>query len=419
MTTSERGGPVFRGWAVVLAVFVMLTVSAGLVFYGQSVYLKALADRGLGVGGSSLATGVFFVTTGVSGVLIARLVDRYDPRVVVTGGALLAAVGLLLLGRVGELWQALAVYVVLGTGFAASSLVPGTTLVTRWFVRRRALALSIASTGLSLGGVLVTPYVNSVVVRSGLAEVAPELAAAYLVGVVPITLLLLRSSPQALGLQPDGDPAPPPPAAGAPAAVPGPTYAEAVRERRFHAITAAHLLAMLAQVGGLAHLVSLVTDSLDSAAAGVALQLVALMSLLGRLAGGVVMHRLPLVPCYAVLAVAQAAALLVAGLTGQRVVLLLAVVAFGITVGNLLMLHPLLLAEAYGVRDYARLYSRSNLVATLGIAGGPAVMGLVHDLTGSYGPAFGVAAAASLVAVPVLLVGTRTAAPVGPPVHTR
>ena len=66
------------------------------------------------------------------------------------------------------------------------------------------------------------------------------------------------------------------------------------------------------------------------------------------------------------------------------------------------MLHPLLLAERFGVQDYARIYSRSALLATAGIATGPAFIGLLRDALDGYGVAFAVAAGASLLAALVL-----------------
>ena len=41
---------------------------------------------------------------------------------------------------------------------------------------------------------------------------------------------------------------------------------------------------------------------------------------------------------------------------------------FGFTVGNLLMLQPLMLAQAFGVMDYPKIFSLSQAVSTLGIA---------------------------------------------------
>jgi MFS family permease len=287
--------------------------------------------------------------------------------------------------------------------------VPGTTLVTRWFTRRRSVALSVASTGLSAGGVVLTPLVAALVERHGLPAVAPWLALAFVVGIVPVTALLLRSSPQALGLQPDGDAAP---VGTTPTAPTGVLSADAVRSRYFVMVTAAHLLAMLAQVAGMAHLYNLVAERRDVALAATALSVLAMSSLVGRLVGGLVAAKVSMRAMAVVLMAGQGGALVLLAWSGGAVSLLLATALFGITVGNLLMLHPLLLAERFGVRDYPRIYSRSQLAATLGIAAGPAAAGLLHDALDGYGAAFALIALASVVAGVVLAASGPTRAPV-------
>jgi len=391
---------VFRGWWVVAGVFVMLLVTAGLGFYGLPVYLRALTqEQGFSVGAVSGATAVFFLVSGLAGLPVAAWMSRHDPRPLVAAGAVACGLSLVLLGRVTAVWQVYVAYTLFGAGFAASSLVPGTTLVTRWFARRRSVALSVASTGLSAGGVLVTPVVAGVIDRSSLAEVAPLLGLALVLGVVPVTALLLRPSPEALGLRPDGDPAPPP---GAPAAFVGEFAATALRTRYFATVTAAHLLAMLAQVGGIAHLYNLVAERRDADLATTALALLAVSSLVGRLLGGVVAARTSMRGLAVVLMVGQAVALALLAVLDAPGSLLVTTVVFGLTVGNLLMLHPLLLAERFGVRDYGRIYSRSQLVATVGVAAGPLFIGALHDAVDGYGVAFAVAGAASVVAAAVL-----------------
>ena len=391
---------VFRGWWVVTGVFVMLLVTAGVGFYGLAVYLRALTvEQGFSVGAVSGATAVFFLVSGIVGIPVAALISRHDPRPVIAVGAAACGVSLFLLGRVQEVWQVYLVYALFGAGFAASSLVPGTTLVTRWFARRRSVALSVASTGLSAGGVVLTPLVATAIDRYGLSAVTPWLALVLVLGVVPVTALLLRPSPEALGLLPDGDPAPPP---GQRAAYRGVLATEALRTRFFAAVTMAHLLAMLAQVGGIAHLYNLVAERTDAGFAKYAVSLLAVSSLVGRLAGGWVSGRTSMRGLAIVLMVGQAAALVALSVLDGRTALLMTTVGFGLTVGNLLMLHPLLLAERFGVRDYGRIYSRSQLVATLGVAGGPLFIGALYDVVGGYGIAFTVAAGASVAAAVVL-----------------
>ena len=408
--TDERAPRgVFQGWWVVTGVFVMLLVTAGLGFYGLPVYLRSLTvEQGFSVGAVSVATAVFFGVSGLAGLPVASYMATRDPRPMIAVGAFASAVSLVLLGRVQEVWQLHAVYALFGAGFAASSLVPGTTLVARWFARRRSVALSVASTGLSAGGVLVTPLVATLVDREGLATVTPYLAVALVIGVVPVTALLLRPSPESVGLLPDGDPEPP---AGTPAAYGGALVAEALRTRYFACVTGAHLLAMLAQVGGIAHLYNLVAERSDVGFAATVGAVLAVSSLVGRLVGGVVAARTSMRGLAMALMVAQGAALLSLAVSDSRAGLLLTTVGFGLTVGNLLMLHPLLLAARFGVRDYARIYSRSALLATAGIASGPAFIGVLRDAVDGYGIAFAVAAGASVLAAAVLSASGPTAVP--------
>jgi hypothetical protein len=120
-------------------------------------------------------------------------------------------------------------------------------------------------------------------------------------------------------------------------------------------------------------------------------------SLVGRLLGGLVAERTSMRGLAIVLMVGQMLALCALAVLDGAAPLLVTTVGFGLTVGNLLMLHPLLLAARFGVRDYGRIYSRSQLVATLGVAGGPLFIGALHDVVDGYGIAFAVAGGASLV----------------------
>ena len=52
--------------------------------------------------------------------------------------------------------------------------------------------------------------------------------------------------------------------------------------------------------------------------------------------------------------------------------------------GNSLMMHPLLLAERFGTRDYGRIYSTSQLVTVVGVAGCPPLIGLLYEASGGY-----------------------------------
>ena len=83
------------------------------------------------------------------------------------------------------------------------------------------------------------------------------------------------------------------------------------------------------------------------------------------------------------------------------------IVLFGATIGNILMLQPLLIAERFGVRDYPKIYSRAQLFGLVGTAGGPLLLGWLHDASGGYRTSYVVAGCFSMAgAVVVMFAGS-------------
>lgn len=366
----------FAGWVVVSAVFIQLMTSSGLAFYGLAIYLDALTDeQGFSTTSVSLATSMFFVVSGIVGQLVARLIERYDVRLVVAAGGGISSLALYLLGGVTSVGQLYGVYLLFAIGFALVGLIPATTVVTRWFQVRRATALSIASTGLSVGAFTLSAPASALIDERGLAEAAPVLALIYL-ALTALVVPWLWPSPGARGLEPDGRAAEGGSAAPATEGVP---YDQAIRSRFFAVLAAAFVLAMGAQVGGLSQIANLGSERIDRAAGAAAITALALGSVIGRLVGGVVADRLPLIRLAAVLSIGQGVALIGIGLADTRLALIVIAFFFGTTVGNLLMLQPLITAAGFGVLAYPRIFALLSLIVTAGVAGGPFLLGFLRD----------------------------------------
>ena len=387
----------FPGWRVVAACFLTLTTTAGLGFYGLAVYLNTFSrELGWEVSSVSLATTIFFLVGGVNGLLVARLIARYDARWVIAGGGVIGAVALFLFGAVTEKWHLYLVYVLFSIGWSAAGLIPASTIVTRWFQTRRAYALSLASTGLSVGGIAITPWAKGLLDRQGIEAAAPWLALIWLLGVVPVTVLLLKPDPVAEGWHPDGERI----AASTTAPlVDGEHYATAVKTRFFVLITVAYVLTLGAQVGGLQQIVKLVEERTDKGAATLATTLVAATSVLARLVVGRVVDRVGTRRMAIGLFIGQGLSLVWLAFADGKVILLAGIVTLGLTIGNILMMQPLLIAERFGVRDYPRLFSRTQFYTTLGTAGGPLLLGWLRDSAGGYRTSYLVAAGCSGVGV--------------------
>lgn len=414
-------GTLFYGWKIVWAILVQLTFTSGLSFYNHAIYLNALAAQpSFDVQSASTAVSIFFLSGGISGLLVAKLVQDYDPRLCITAGALMASLSLSGLPYVSSLPQLYVVYSVFGAGFAASALIPATTLVTRWFHRRRAMALSLASTGLSLGGVVLTPLCAFMVDRLGFTLAAPLMGLMFLLGVIPVAWIWLRPNPESMGLRPDGDAldddendfsdkgtSDASERAGQ-KVEPGLSFKEARSGRFFWGVSLAYIFLMLAQVGGIAHQYGLAREQLDDAQTALVVAILPVASIIGRLIGGWVVDQGAIRSFAIGMMVLQAGSLSL--LAGGFSVLTLCVglFLFGASVGNLLMLQPLILAEAFGVRDYARIFSVSNLMSSMGTSIGPALLGFVYVANNSlYAAAYIVAAAAGGLGLLLFLAGGK------------
>jgi MFS family permease len=387
--------PIFYGWKVVAAILVVLTFASGLSFYNHAVILEALARKDIfSVESASIAVSLFFVSGGISGLFVGKLLARYDVRLCITAGAVISGLAIASLGFVDSLLQLCAVYVFFGAGFSASGLLPGTTLVARWFHRKRAMALSIASTGLSLGGIVITPASAALVEAIGMDGAAPLLGLAYIVGVIPVTWLFIRTSPASMGLGADGEPME---KKGSERPIDGVAFADARRHRFFWGISFAYVFLMLAQVGGIAHQYGLANEVISSGKTALALAILPIASIVGRLIGGWLVGNMSIRSFALAMMVFQIGALSILSLSEGVATLFVGLALFGVSVGNLLMLQPLLIAEAFGLRNYAQIFSTANLMSSLGTACGPAALGLAYAYSGSYTLPYVLAAGAGCI----------------------
>ena len=158
---------------------------------------------------------------------------------------------------------------------------------------------------------------------------------------------------------------------------------------------AAYGVIFFGQVGGLAQLFKMVQERTDVATASTALSALALSSVVARLVGGALVIRLSTMWFGATLVVSQSLALVLLALAEQEVALIASAAFFGVSIGNLLMLQPLLLAEVFGTAHYSQIYSFNQLFGTIGVASGPLLLGVLRD-SFDYRIAFLVAAGATL-----------------------
>jgi MFS family permease len=321
-------------------------------------------------------------------------------------GVAVCGLSLALLGQVSAVWQLYLVFMIFGCGFSASSYLPGTAVIVAIFDRDRPKALAIALTGGSVGGVVVAPVLIRILDAFGLPAAAPWLGLSYLVlAGLPVVLLVrgrLTAGPAGSGDQ------------GPVAAAPGISYAQAVRSAAFLTVTVCFGVLLCDQVGTQVQIVG-VGAGMGIRDAGIAVSLMASASMAGRLIGAFALSRLPVVGFTAAMGVLQGLAFVTFALGSGIAGLTAGSVLFGITIGNLTVLIPLVVVELFGTADYPRIYAVSQLGASLGTAAGPAILAALHGSFGSYRVPLLILAGISTVAAGVVARQRAPAAAAVPP----
>ncbi len=366
------------------------TVATGLGFYSLPVYLNDLVhSQGFALTTVSYAVSAFFLVSAVVNVPLGRLIRRVQPRWVMLGGSVLAGLSLFLLGRVDAVWELYLDFTIFGCGFSASSYLPGTAVIVGLFDRDRARALALALTGGSVGGVVVAPLLTRIVDARGLTATAPWLGLAYLIlGGLPVVVFVrghLAAAP-AVSAAPAASAAPGDDAAAAGAAAGGAagvSYAVAVRSAAFVLVTVSFGVLMADQVGTQVQIVA-IGSAMGVANAGIAVAIMASATIVGRLIGAFALSRLPVIGFSAVMGVLQGASFAVLAFGSGLAGLAAGTVLFGITIGNLTVLIPLVVVELFGLIDYPRIYAVSQFGASVGTAAGPAMLAWLHSGFGSY-----------------------------------
>ncbi len=403
---AKAEGLRYYGWIIVaVAALAMVGTLPGRT-QGLGLITEPLL-RDLGIGRVTFAQ-VNLVAT-LTGSLfcfgVGRLIDRRGSRVVLTALALaLGATTLAMTRATGLAAMLLLVTLTRGLGQSALSVV-SLAMVGKWFRRRLTSAMAFYAVVMSVGFMAAFPFIGALVLAYGWRTAWAAIGLALIAGLAPLAWLLVRSAPEVMGLEVDGNTDPDPPQDEARQA----TLSEALRSPAFWVFALASSIYGLAASGiGLFNESILAERGFAPAVYHRALAVTALTALVGNFAAGAIADRGSFRRVLVAALVILTAAL--AGLPHVTTVahVMVQAVAMGIVGGFIMVVFFSFWGRAYGRDHLGRIQGAAQAMTVLASAVGPLMLALSVDATGSYATAFyalagGVAAlgaAAALVPMP-------------------
>lgn len=391
-TPEKRQGRFFYGWIVVAVASVQGMFGNGTISSGFPIFfLPIQRDLNISYTSMSLVFSLGRAEGGLGGPIVGYLVDRFGARPMILIGGLLASTGIMLVSRAENYWQFILLFVgVVSVGKTAGLGQTLMAVVNQWFVRRKSLALSTLMTSFAGGGAIVVPVLGWGIANHGWRPTLFFMGA-FMIVITLFVSATLRSRPEDMGLNPDGDPAPAPTTDDAeskgkqqPLTDKDFTVREAIRTSAFWFMLLGLTVRVSATNAIIIHLFPILQDAgLTEQRAAVFVSVMFFVAIPLRfglgVAGDYVSPRYILFFGMLAPAIGLFGLLLVDGIVGIMAFMVGLAIVEGITSANWIMV-----GNYFGRARFASLMGFMSIFHNIGMVVSPIFSGKIRDITGEY-----------------------------------
>jgi MFS family permease len=389
-------------WIRLWVSLVLMTIGGSGMYTVSIVLPKIQAEFQAGRGEAALPYTLAMLGFGLGGVLMGRLADRFGVAVPAVIGAVFLCLGYITAGSATSMWQfSLAQGLLIGLLGTSATFAPLIADTSKWFTRRRGIALAICMSGNYLAGAVWSPVLQHYVATYGWRQTYIGMGIFCVVVMLPLITVLRRPAPTVFAASP---------APGAPSTVAsaGPRAPE-----RPLGMSPAALQSLLG-VAGVAccvamsmpqvHIVAYCGDLGYGAARGAEmLSLMLGMGIVSRLISGWISDRIGGLKTLLLGSVLQGIALLAFLFADGLASLYVIAGMFGLFQGGIVPSYALIIREHFNPKEVGARVGTVLMCTLYGMALGGWLSGAIFDMTGSYRAAFLNGTAWNLVNVAIVL----------------
>ncbi len=408
---TKKGG-IFYGWWIVAVCTLIMATLFTLLLSCISLFIVPITED-LGITRS--AFGVFSTILMILGMILSPVTGKIcatkNTRIIMSVALLVGVLGYTCLSFVNGIGLLYVLAVVIGFGSSFSTTVPIAIILTRWFVKKRGTAMSITFAGSSIGAMILSPVISSMIANSGWRMTFRILGLGMLFILVPLTFLVIRSKPSDKGLVPLG--ADEAPAADAAAAKPAATEVgiplKELQKKPVFWIYVVAIFVMLLTMGALYHMAPHVTGMLGAAAAARFVSIFSLIAIFGKLLMGVVFDKWGVKAGILMGTVCMGLCFVFLLIAKNFAMLLPVALFYGLGSSHATIFPPTLTSRLFGTKYYGETFGFVNSFASLSMAVNNLVYAAAYDATGTYTLAWIFGIVASVAATFLLFISVSGA----------
>src|SRR5579883_1004559 len=185
-----------RMWRVIISLalvqFILLGPTYGTLGYFYSPWIR---EFGWSHATVAITTTAFLFAQAAVSPLVGWLLDRIAAQVVMTAAALAVIAGYLWGSTIHSFTPMVAAFALIGGGVSASTYVPAMMVAANWATDRRGLALGVVLAGAALGGTVLAPVFEVILVRYGWRSAMLCLTVPMWLVAIPLILIMVRTRP--------------------------------------------------------------------------------------------------------------------------------------------------------------------------------------------------------------------------------
>lgn len=382
---------IFYGWWIVAgAVVLTSTLVPSVVAMANKFLIPVTEEMGISRSAFTLSNTILQAMGIFLSPFVAKKISKGNLRIIQSIAIVVFALAYASYGLATNPIHLYMSSFIIGICYLFSTIIPISIVITNWFVKKRGLAMSIAMTGIGLGGFIFSPLITFWLERFGWRLTYMIMAVILFIVALPISLFVFKKKPEEMGLEPYG-------------ANEAPEEGKKVFKTKtvtiptktlfgkpfFIILLVGMVLNGIINSGALGQFPPALEGLQGSAVAASVISLYSLVGVVGKLVLGWINDRWGVVASSVFGCVTFGSAFLLMLMGGSTFSLYAMGLVFGLGIAIGSVSPPLVTSSIFGTEQYGEVYGYVSSAIQIGMSVGSLLVASMYDVTGSYSLAWG------------------------------